>query len=134
MDGIANVAKQQQTQISTPEVQGRATQVQQVQQTQTQSASEVAKEMAQTAEEQGTKQDTKINSEDQVKDLVNQLNKALSPLNTSIKFGVDSQDVFYVSVIDMTTSQMIRRFPAETASSFLPKMQEVTGILFDTKG
>ncbi len=131
MDGIANVAKQQQTQISTPEVQGRAAQVQQ---TQTQSTNEVAKEMAQTAEEQGTKQDTKINSEDQVKDLVNQLNKALSPLNTSIKFGVDSQDVFYVSVIDMTTSQMIRRFPAETASSFLPKMQEVTGILFDTKG
>ena len=127
MDGIANVAKQQQTQVNTQEVQGRATQVQQ---TQVQSATEVAKEMAVSAENQ----DTKINSEDQVKELVDQLNKALSPLNTNIKFGVDSQDVFYVSVIDMSTSEMIRRFPAETASSFLPKMQEVTGILFDTKG
>ena len=127
MDGIANVAKQQQTQVSSPEVQGRAAQVQQ---TQTQSATEIAKEMAQTAENHGTK----INSEEQVKDLVDQLNKALSPLNTSIKFGVDSQDVFYVSVIDMSTSEMIRRFPAETASNFLPKMQEVTGMLFDTKG
>jgi len=127
MDGIANVAKQQQTQVSTPEVQGRAAQVQQ---TQAQSTTEVAKQMAQSAENQGTK----INSEEQVRDLVDQLNKALSPLNTNIKFGVDSQDVFYVSVIDMNTSEMIRRFPAETASSFLPKMQEVTGILFDTKG
>ena len=127
MDGIANVAKQQQTQVSSPEVQGRAAQVQQ---TQIQSATEVSKQMAQAAENHGTK----INSEADVKDLVDQLNKALSPLNTNIKFGVDSQDVFYVSVVDMNTSEMIRRFPAETASSFLPKMQEVTGILFDTKG
>jgi flagellar protein FlaG len=29
---------------------------------------------------------------------------------------------------------MIRRFPAEQAADFLPKMQEVTGILFDSKG
>ena len=131
MDGIANVAKQQQTQVSTPDVQGRSAQVQQTQtQTQTQRTNETAKEIAQV----GDKQSNKINSEDQVKELVDQLNKALSPLNTNIKFGVDSHDVFYVSVIDMNTSEMIRRFPAETASSFLPKMQEVTGILFDTKG
>jgi len=29
---------------------------------------------------------------------------------------------------------MIRRFPAEQAQDFLVKMQEVTGILFDSKG
>jgi flagellar protein FlaG len=29
---------------------------------------------------------------------------------------------------------MIRRFPAEEAVGFLPKMREVTGILFDSKG
>jgi flagellar protein FlaG len=127
MDGIANVAKQQQTQVSTPEVQGRAVQVQQ---TQPQSTTEVVKEMAQEAKKSGTK----INSEDQVKNLVDQLNKALSPLNTNIKFGVDSQDIFYVSVIESETSKMIRRFPAEQAADFLPKMQEVTGMLFDTKG
>jgi len=127
MDGIANVAKQQQTQISTPDVQGRAAQVQQ---TQTQSTNEVAKQMAKEAENHGTK----INSEKDVKDLVDQLNKALSPLNTSIKFGVDSHDVFYVSVIESETSKLLRRFPAEQAADFLPKMQEVTGILFDTRG
>ena len=127
MDGIANVAKQQQTQISTPDVQGRSAQVQQ---TQSQSTTEVAKQMAQDAENHGTK----INSEDQVKELVDELNKALSPLNTNIKFGVDSQDVFYVSVIESETNKMIRRFPAEQAADFLPKMQEVTGMLFDTRG
>ena len=127
MDGIANVAKQQQTQVNTQEVQGRATQVQQPQR---QTTTEVVKELAQEANESGTK----INSADQVKDLVDQLNKALSPMSTNVRFGVDSQDVFFVSVIESETSKLIRRFPAEQAADFLPKMQEVTGILFDTKG
>jgi flagellar protein FlaG len=127
MDGIANVAKQQQTQVNSPDIQGR---VAQVQQSQNQSTTEVAKQMAQEAKDGGTQ----INSKEDVKDLVEKLNKALSPLNTDVKFGVDAQDVFYVSVIDTKTSEMIRRYPAEQAVDFLPKMQEVTGILFDTKG
>jgi flagellar protein FlaG len=76
----------------------------------------------------------KINSKEQVQDLVEELNRALAPMNTNIKFGVDSQDIFFVSVIESETSKMIRRFPAEQAADFLPKMQEVTGILFDSKG
>jgi flagellar protein FlaG len=76
----------------------------------------------------------KINSKEQVQDLVEQLNRALAPMSTNIKFGVDQQDVFYVSVIESETSKMIRRFPAEQAADFLPKMREVTGILFDSKG
>jgi flagellar protein FlaG len=128
MDGIANVAKQQSTQVNTSEVQGRA--AQQAQPTQTKTTTEVVKQMAQEAEHHGTK----INSADQVKDLVDQLNKALSPMNTNVKFGVDSQDVFFVSVIESETSKLIRRFPAEQAADFLPKMQEVTGMLFDTHG
>jgi flagellar protein FlaG len=76
----------------------------------------------------------KINSKEQVRELVDQLNKAMAPMNTNIKFGVDSQDVFYVSVIESDTSKMIRRFPAEKAADILPKMQEVTGTLFDSKG
>ena len=55
-------------------------------------------------------------------------------MNTNVKFGVDSQDVFFVSVIESETQKLIRRFPAEQAADFLPKMQEVTGMLFDTKG
>jgi flagellar protein FlaG len=119
MDGIANVAKMQQTQMNSQETQSKVAQMQQVQ--------------VQQAEEsvQATK---KIDTKEKVQDVVDQLNKALSPMNTSLKFGVDTQDIFFVSVIDMETSKMIRRFPAEQAADFLPKMQEVTGILFDSKG
>ncbi|SMP87437.1 flagellar protein FlaG [Epsilonproteobacteria bacterium SCGC AD-308-O04] len=125
MDGIANVAKHQQTQMSTSETQGRAAQVQQqVQQPQN---VDVVKEIQKEAT-------TKIDSKAQVEDLVKQLNDAMAPMNTNIRFGVDSQDIFYVSVIESETSKIIRRFPAEQAQSFLPKMQEVTGILFDSKG
>ena len=131
MDGIANVARQQQSQVSSVETQGRvAEQVQQVAQAQKESTVEVAKTMAQEAENHGTK----INSKEDVQDLVNKLNEALAPMSTGIRFGVDSQDIFFVSVIESETSKVLRRFPAEQAQDFLPKMQEVSGMLFDTKG
>jgi len=129
MDGIANVARQQQTQVGTAEVQGRAAQnvEQQVQQPKQQ---DLIKEI----QKESSTVDIKINSKEQVQDLVDQLNKALQPMSTNLKFGVDSQDIFYVSVIEAETSKMIRRFPAEKAADFLPKMQEVSGMLFDSRG
>ena len=131
MEGIANVARQQQSQVSSAETQGRvAQQAQQVAQVQKPTANDVAETMAKQAENHGTK----INSKKDVQDLVKKLNDALSPIGTNLQFGVDSKDVFYVSVIDQKTDKMIRRFPAEQAQDFLPKMQEVTGILFDHKG
>lgn len=130
MDGIANVARQQQqAQVSSGESQERATQ-EVAQQVQAPKQQNVVKEIQQ----ESKTTDTKINSEKQVQDLVQKLNEAMAPMNTNIRFGVDSQDVFYVSVIESETSNMLRRFPAEQAADFLPKMQEVTGILFDTKG
>jgi len=128
MDGIANVARQQQSQVGTAEVQGRTTQnvEQQVQQPQ----QNVVKELQQESMDSGKK----IDSQEKVKDLVDQLNKALEPMTTNLKFGVDSQDIFFVSVVESETNKMIRRFPAEQAQDFLPKMQEVSGILFDSKG
>ena len=131
MDGIANVARQQQSQVNVTETQGRvAEQAQQVTQVQKPSTQDVAKEMAQEAEHHGTK----INSKADVENLVKKLNNALAPMSTDLKFGVDSQDIFYVSVIESKSNKMIRRFPAEQAQDFLPKMQEVTGVLFDHKG
>jgi len=129
MDGIANVARQQQSQIGVSEAQGRAAQEVQHSVQQPQKV-DVVKEM----QKADSSTENKINSKEQVKNLVDQLNKAMSPMNTNIKFGVDSEDVFYVSVIESQTNKMIRRFPAEQAQDFLPKMQEVTGILFDSKG
>lgn len=130
MDGIANVARQQQqAQSSSSESHGGAAQVQsqvQASQPQVNVVEELQKEI--------TSSQTKINSKEQVEDLVKQLNDAMKPMNTNLKFGVDSKDVFFVSVIESQTNKMLRRFPAEQAADFLPKMQEVTGILFDTKG
>lgn len=129
MDGIANVARQQQSQVGLSEVQGRTTQnvEQQVQQPKQQ---DVVKEM----QKESVSSEQKINSKEQVEDLVKNLNKALEPMSTNLKFGVDSQDIFFVSVIEAETNKMIRRFPAEQAQEFLPKMQEVSGILFDSRG
>ncbi len=128
MDDIANVAKQQQTQLNTQE-HARASQSQ-VAQVQQPKQPDLVKEMQQDSMNSAKK----IDSKEQVQDLVEQLNRALSPMSTNIKFGVDQQDIFYVSVIESETNKMIRRFPAEQAADFLPKMKEVTGILFDKKG
>jgi flagellar protein FlaG len=127
MDGVANVARQQQSQVGTQETQGRATQSVQ-QQVQQPKQVDIVKEIQKEATS------TKIDTKEQVQDLVKQLNDAMAPVSTNLKFGVDRDDVFYVSVIESETSKMIRRFPAEQARDFLPKMQEVTGILFDSKG
>jgi len=129
MDGIANVARQQQSQVSSVEAQGRA--AEQVKQQAQQPANvDVVKEI----QKESVQSTQKIDTKEQVQDLVDQLNKAMQPMNTNLRFGVDSQDIFFVSVIESETSKMIRRFPAEQAADFLPKMQEVTGMLFDSKG
>lgn len=125
MDGIANVARQQQSQMSSEN------NLQAAQATENQTAKvDVVKEL----QKESSSNETKINSKEQVEKLVDNLNKTIAPMNTNLKFGVDRDDIFYVSVIDTETSKMIRRFPAEQAANFLPKMQEVTGILFDSKG
>jgi len=120
MDGIANVAKQQQVQITQPQIsQGR----------------EVEKTDSQSSNEAIQNQNKKmIEDENQVKSLVENLNQEISLLNTSLRFGVDKEDIFYVSVVDKKTDKVIRRWPAEEAKGILPKMKELTGLLFDTKG
>jgi len=135
MDGIAHIAKQQQTQFNTSSSQTHANTraLQENQHTQSATATkklDIIKQMQNDSLD--SKQQT--DSQNQLKRLVDELNDTLSPFNTTIKFGVDSQDVFYVSVVDTKTHKVIRRFPAEEAQKILPKMQEVKGILFDSKG
>ena len=123
MEIFNNVAKQQSTQL------------------QTEQKSAVAQAPVQEVKPQvdvkqhesgGTKP---VTSEVEARELVDSLNKALNPFNTSLRFGFDnSSEVFYVSVIDTSTSDMIRRFPVEQASTLTAKMNEVTGIIFDEKG
>ena len=120
MDGIANVARQQ--------VQANIN-VQSSEHINTDEKSQISSNQA--IENQNKKM---IKDENEVKSLVDNLNSEISMLNTSLKFGVDKEDIFYVSVIDQKTDKMIRRWPAEKAQEFLPKVKELTGLLFDTKG
>jgi flagellar protein FlaG len=133
MDGIANVARQQQSQVSPQEAQGRVNDQMQTTQHVSQSRMKQNNEVEQ-MQKAASNTSEKVNSQKDVQDLVKKLNDAMTPLNPDIKFGVDKNDVFYVAAIDAKTNRMIRRFPAEQAQDFLPKMQEVTGILFDSKG
>jgi len=75
---------------------------------------------------------TKVSSQEDMDKLIDKLNKSLDPFSTSLRFGYD--DSFYVSVIDTQRNAVLRRFPLEQAEQLLPKMQEVTGMLFDIKG
>lgn len=75
---------------------------------------------------------SKVSSKENMDALIEKLNKSLDPFSTSLRFGYD--DSFYVSVIDTQRNAVLRRFPVEQAEQLLQKMQEVTGILFDTKG
>jgi flagellar protein FlaG len=122
MDGIADVARQQQSQVKTGNSQNaKAQEIR---------AQAQKKDLVEVTQEKSTK----INSKEQVQDLVKQLNDALAPMKTDLSFGVDNDDIFYVAVKESETNKMIRRFPVEQAQDFLPKMKEVTGLLIDTKG
>ncbi|MDX9813282.1 MAG: flagellar protein FlaG [Sulfurimonadaceae bacterium] len=125
MDGIANVARMQQTQITQQQSGGELKSTQRVEQM----------ESARLENEKNNELKTpQINSQEELEKLIDELNEAISPFNTSLRFGVDRQDIFYVSVIDSKSDRMIRRYPAEEALEFLPKMRDVSGILFNSKG
>ena len=128
MDGIANVAKQQvQSQVDLiQETQGRVKNV-----TQTNQSTQTQESANKTIQENNEKL---LKSEEDVQKLVDDLNNEISILNTTLRFGVDKSDTFYVSIIDKKTEKVIRRWPAEHAQTLLPKMKEFTGMLFDTKG
>lgn len=124
MEVFNQVAKQQQA---------AATSMQQaVQQT---SQVERIQQQQQVMQEQEAAKAPKLDSERDVEDMVKELNRALDPFNTSLRFGFDNtSEDFYVSVIETASNKIIRRFPAEEAVSLLPKMQDVNGFLFDQKG
>lgn len=126
MEIFNNIAKQQSSQIDTGATAQTQSSVQKVQQIQ-QETTEI--------QDKSASQTNSLDTAEKVQDLVKELNASLNPFNTSLRFGFDnSSEDFYVSVIESQTNRLIRRFPAEQAADFLPKMQEVSGILFDEKG
>ena len=133
MDGIANVARQQQSQVSSSENQGKvqehSQQLHHTAQTRTKQD-----DLVNETQKNSTDMKLKFDSKEKVENLVKKLNDVFSPISTDIKFGVDQQDIFYVSVIEAKNNRVISRYPAEKAEGFLPKIQEMNGILFDSKG
>ena len=121
MDGLTNITTQQQTQTTSISSHEKVQEIKSPKQ-------DLIKE---TQEES---KNTAINSKEGVEDLIKQLNDAIEPFDTNLKFGLDKDDIYFVSVIDQKTNNIIRRFPAEKCLEFLPKMQEVSGIFFDSKG
>ena len=126
MELMQNVAKMQTAQM--PKVTEAADVAKvSVQPTQLQQSAEKAIEAAQ--EQNLTK---KVETEADMEKLVKQLNEAIDPFRTSLRFGYD--DTFYVSDIETKSDKIIRRFPAEQAFDILPKIQDLNGFLFDEKG
>ncbi|MCF6201897.1 MAG: flagellar protein FlaG [Hydrogenimonas sp.] len=93
-----------------------------------------ANEVQQEAKQAGEKADTqKLKKE--LQEITDQLNKEMNPLNTSIRFGFDdSLEELYVSVIDTSSDQVIRKIPSEEAMRLAAKMRELVGMIFDKKG
>lgn len=129
MEVLQSTAKMQQSQMSTAKV----TQTQQSQSVQDIQKAQIHQEKL--AQKETDAKTEKVDSQEQMDKLISQLNHSLDPFNTSLRFGFDnSSKDFYVSVIDTQSNRMLRRFPLEQAEQLLPKMQEVTGLLFDHKG
>ena len=71
----------------------------------------------------------------ELQEITDKLNKEMDPLKTSIRFGFnDKVDELYISVIDTTNNQVIRKIPSEEAMRLAAKMRELVGMLFDKKG
>ncbi len=127
MEIFQTAAKMQQTQ------QAQMTQPSQVRNVETMQKAQIQQDQVAAKETEQMTQETK--SQEQMEQLIDELNRSLSPFNTSLRFGFDNRsEDFYVSVIETKTNNIIRRFPAEQAEQLLPKMQEVNGILFDQRG
>jgi flagellar protein FlaG len=78
--------------------------------------------------------DTTTRTLKDTQNLVDKLNNTVGSLSKSIKFGVDKNDVFYVSVISSKTGKILSRYPAEQVEKALLTSQNHSGLMLDTKG
>jgi flagellar protein FlaG len=103
-----------------------------------QSVSQTHKTSMQTTKEQVNETEQKADTEKlkkQLQEITDKLNKEMNPLKTSIRFGFDdSVEELYISVIDTSSNQEIRKIPSEEAMRLAAKMRELVGMIFDKKG
>ncbi|WP_456401802.1 FlaG family protein [Hydrogenimonas sp.] len=125
---IFNAMRTQQTHSSLPQgTESPGKSVSQPHKTTQNSIQEEARQVEEKADTQKLKK--------QLQEITDQLNKEMNPLNTSIRFGFDdSVKELYVSVIDTSNDQIIRKIPSEEAMKLAAKMRELVGMIFDKKG
>lgn len=124
---IFNAMRTQQPPSSTQSVGHAHQSVSQTQKTSTQARKEQAGETEQRADTEKLKK--------QLQEITDKLNKEMNPLKTSIRFGFDdSVEELYISVIDTSSNQEIRKIPSEEAMRLAAKMRELVGMIFDKKG
>ncbi|WP_456380363.1 FlaG family protein [Hydrogenimonas sp.] len=71
----------------------------------------------------------------QLQEITDRLNQEMNPLKTSIRFGFDDKiEELYISVIDTSNNEEIRKIPSEEAMHLAAKMRELIGMIFDKKG
>ena len=103
-----------------------------------QSVQQTHKNSLQMRKEEAQKTEEKADAEKlkkQLQEITDKLNKEMNPLKTSIRFGFDdSIEELYISVIDSSNNQEIRKIPSEEAMRLAAKMREIVGMIFDKKG
>lgn len=84
------------------------------------------------AEETAQTQQSLAEQRQEVMDLVEEMNRNMSPLSTKIRFGFNETiNGLFVNVMDADTNSVIRQIPSEEAITLTDKMREVVGMLFD---
>ena len=78
--------------------------------------------------------DFKKVSPEAIEELVKELEKKLSMLNTQLKISIDKEtDTVVVKVIDKETKRVIRQIPPEYVLKIVRYLDEITGLLYNNK-
>ena len=69
-----------------------------------------------------------------LEELVKELEKKLSMLNTQLKISIDKDtNMVVVKVIDKETKKIIRQIPPEYVLKIVKYLDEITGLLYNNK-
>jgi flagellar protein FlaG len=70
-----------------------------------------------------------------LKEITEEVNDAIKPLNQDLKFHFDDKsNELVVKVVDTKTDKVIKQFPPQEALNLMQKVKEVVGLLFDERG
>lgn len=78
---------------------------------------------------------SQVLSKKEMERTVEDLNTKMSRISSDLRFGFnDAVEMMEVTVINIQTDKVIRRFPTEDAVKLMASMKEFVGLLFDERG